>query len=324
MTKIAIYIYENCLYSSIIGPVDVFSVAGQRNGSPLFDVTLVSANGNTMNSFNGVPIKVDQSIDDPEQFDVIFIPAIVDASSTFIIDKKYDVKSVNRWLRTQFRGGAYLVSVCAGAFILAATGLLDGHSATTHWAFTTPFQQAFPKIQLKAENMLIEEGRLITAGGITAYYDMALHLVRLFGSAELASLCSKIFLIDSGRTMQTPYELMDHRFHHGDAIIEQAQQFIHENYKTPLSIAQLADELHLGERTFLRRFKKAAGMTPSEYVQKVRIEAAKQRLEQTRLSIDEITWEVGYTDSTAFRRLFKKQLDLTPGEYRRKFSVIRS
>ncbi len=225
------------------------------------------------------------------------------------------------WLRRQHARGACLCSVCAGAFLLARTGLLDGRNATTHWNLAAQFQQSHPQVRLNARKMLIDDRDLITAGGVTAYFDLALHLVRKFGSAELAAACSKFLLIDPQRNSQVPYQSAQFPKSHGDTAILRLQDYLEHNYSRRFALEQMEKIAGLGQRTLLRRFRSATGDSPIMYLQRIRIEAARRQLELSGDSIEEIAAKSGYEDASSFTRLFKRLTGMTPGGYRRKFSL---
>jgi transcriptional regulator GlxA family with amidase domain len=172
--------------------------------------------------------------------------------------------------------------------------------------------------------IIIDEGDIVSAAGVTAYMNLAMHLVAKHGSMEIASQCSKVFLVDSGRKVQTPYLIFSTPKNHGDKEIVKVQEWIEHNYQSQLSVDSLMNESTLSRRTLVRRFKSATGDTPVEYLQRVRIEKAKRFLETTNKTFSEITWDVGYNDISSFQRLFKVHTRLTPREYRSKFSMVLS
>jgi transcriptional regulator GlxA family with amidase domain len=324
MYSIAILALQNCMYSSITGPLDIFAVAALDQQSPpdaaagpLFQPTIVAPAGRLITAFNGTPIRAGASFLPDRVYDIVFIPAVFGELEQILTDDE-----TIGWLAGQGRRGACLCSVCAGAFLLARTGLLQGKKATTHWNLADRFAGMFPEIELKREKMLVDEGDCITAGGVFAYTDLSLHLVSRFGSPELAARLSRILLLDPARRLQTPY--MTHTFtkNHGDADIREIQEWLEENYFRPVSIGELADKAVLGERTFMRKFKRATGETPLEYLQQLRIEAARRLLTTTTENIDEITLRTGYEDAGSFRKLFKRYTGLSPSAYRKKFSSL--
>lgn len=324
--EIGILALDGAIYSSIIGPMDVFSVANalrQASGQSDFaQVRILRIGRRAPMSFNQIEIHTHGRIDAGDRFDVVILPAMMSMSDDHEeIFPAYGMPSLVPWLQRQHARGACLGSVCAGSFLLAQTGLLNGRSATTHWNLVAQFKERYPQVHLQAQKMLIDEHDLITAGGVTAYFDLALHLVRKFGSAELAAGCSKFLLIDPRRPSQSPYQAAQFPKSHADDAILALQDHLESHYSEPVTLEQMGTVSGLGERTLLRRFRSATGDSPIMYLQRVRIEAARRLLELTRDSIDEIAWQVGYENSSSFSRLFKKATGMTPGDYRKKFSL---
>ena len=324
--KIAILALNGAVYSSIIGPMDVFSVANAlRTAAGQHDfaqVRILRVGRRSPLSFNQLNIHTHGCIDTGDRFDVVILPAmmgVVDGQGRGF--PAFESPRLVAWLLRQHDQGACLSSVCAGAFLLARTGLLDGRKATTHWNLAAQFKKSYPQVQLQAQRMLIDEHDLITAGGVTAYFDLALHLVRKFGSTELAAGCSKFLLIDPQRNCQSPYQPGQFQTSHADAAILALQQYLEGHYSERMTLEQMGTVAGLGQRTLLRRFRKAIGDSPIMYLQRLRIEAARRQLELSRDSIDEIAWQVGYEDSSSFNRLFKRITGMTPGGYRKRFSL---
>jgi transcriptional regulator GlxA family with amidase domain len=324
--SIAIIALDGALYSSIIGPMDVFSVANAlqaASGQPEFaQVRILRAGRRLPRSFNQIKIHTHGRIQDGDRFDVVILPALMsDDQGRDGAFQAFASPQLVPWLHRQHGRGACLTSVCAGAFLLARTGLLDGRTATTHWNFADRFAAAFPRVHLQVRKILVDEQDLITAGGVTAYFDLALHLVRKFGSSELAAGCSKFLLIEPQRSSQSPYQMGQFKKSHADEAILSLQEYMEHNYAEPLTLAQLAMIANLEQRTLLRRFRSATGDSPIMYLQRVRIEAARRQLELSGNSIDQISWQVGYKDTSSFGRLFKRMTGITPGAYRKKFSL---
>jgi transcriptional regulator GlxA family with amidase domain len=324
--RIAILALEDAIYSSIIGPMDVFSVANAlraASGQPEFARMRILRVGRRLpQSFNQLKIHTHGRIQDADRFDVVILPAMFgkDQEQGEEYPAFASPQLVN-WLRRQHSRGGCLTSVCAGSFLLAQTGLLDGRTATTHWNLADQFAASFPKVRLQARKMLIDEQDLITAGGVTAYFDLALYLVRKFGSSDLAAGCSKFLLIDPQRNSQAPYQTGQFQKSHADEAILSLQEHMERHYAKPITVAQLARIAGLEQRTLLRRFRSATGDSPITYLQRIRIEAARRQLELSGDNIDQIAWDVGYHDTSAFVRLFKKITGMTPGAYRKKFSL---
>jgi transcriptional regulator GlxA family with amidase domain len=324
MYTVALLAVQNCMYSSITGPFDFFSVASfeeQRMSGhmavPLFQPVIVAPADREITAFNGMPIRAGAFFSDTMVYDIVVVPVIFGDLELLLADRE-----TIGWLTRQGQHGACLCSVCAGAFFLAETGLLKGRKATIHWNLADSFAKRFPDILLKREKMLVDEGDCITAGGVSAYLDLSLYLIARFGSPELAASLSKILLIDPARRLQSPYQTSSFNKNHGDMEVLSIQERLEENLDETITIRNLAQRARLGERTFMRRFKKATGDTPLEYLQHLRIEVARKLLETTSETIEGITRKTGYEDISSFRKLFKRHTGLSPSVYRKKFSCL--
>ncbi len=224
------------------------------------------------------------------------------------------------WLQDQYREGAALASFCTGAFVLAATGLLDGKPATTHINAEASFAKLFPNVLLQAEAVVTEKDRIYTSGGATNTFHLLMLLLEVYCSRKVAVKAAKVFSIDLDRNRQTYFGTFTPAEDHGDELVKQAQEEIRKKYSTANTIEELIIDVPASRRNLVRRFKQVTGITPIEYLQKTRIEAAKQMLEQSRHSILEVMLESGYNDLKTFRSLFKKTVGMTPKMYREKFS----
>jgi transcriptional regulator GlxA family with amidase domain len=253
-------------------------------------------------------------MDEVEEPDLIIIAGLWDVESVLSSQQK-----AFAWLREQYAQGTHIASMCAGAFALAATGLLDGKEATTHWGSADVFRQLFPKVDLKPEKLLTDAGRLYCAGAFTACYDLSLYLVAKYVGYDVAVESAKTLTHDIGRISQTPYSSFNFQRNHTDESILEAQQKLEKNYSDNVDIDHLALSIDMSRRTFERRFKSATGDTCLLYLQKVRVEVAKQILEEKSSSFDEISYKVGYENSSFFRKIFSKHTGLRPTEYRHKF-----
>jgi transcriptional regulator GlxA family with amidase domain len=226
-----------------------------------------------------------------------------------------------RWLLDRHAQGATLAANCGGVFALAATGLLSGRSATTHWLFADSFRSRFPDVQLDTDRMVIEDGDIITAGGLMAWTDLGLRLVdRFLGSTVMADTGS-FMLIDAPGREQRYYSRFSPRLTHGDEAILKVQHWLHARDAKTISIAEMARTIAMEERTFQRRFKAATGMKPTEYAQHLRVGKARELLEFTRRPVEQVAYAVGYEDPAAFRRLFHRVVGLSPGDYRTRFAA---
>ncbi|MFV2091940.1 MAG: GlxA family transcriptional regulator, partial [Hyphomicrobiales bacterium] len=232
-----------------------------------------------------------------------------------------DDRHLLAWLARQHDSGAILCSVCAGAFWLGHAGLLRGRVATTHWALAGEMQASFPATCVDADAILIDDGDIITAGGVMAWVDLGLHIIRLTAGATIMAQTARHFLVDPGARDQRAYRAFRPARSHGDAAILRVQNWLETHYGEPLSAVALAARANLSARTFLRRFKARTGFTPVAYIQNLRIERARGLLERTSKPVTDIAWSVGYRDVSAFGRVFHHLTGITPGDYRRRFSV---
>lgn len=225
------------------------------------------------------------------------------------------------WLRRQHQAGVVLCSVCAGAFLLGETGVLNERHATTHWLYASEFRQRFPKVRLDTDRLVIDDGNIMTAGGSMAWMDLGLRLVSRYQGASVMLETARLLLIDPPGREQCYYSAFAPNLKHGDSAVLKVQHRLHTDQGQTLSLAEQAQMAGLETRTFLRRFKKATGMTTGEYIQQLRVSRAKALLQTTTLPFERIAWDVGYSDAGALRKVFQKIVGLPPGEYRHRFSV---
>ncbi len=228
------------------------------------------------------------------------------------------------WIQRHHRRGTLICSICAGAFPLAATGLLDGRQATTHWALATDFANQYPQVQLQADRLLIDDGDIITAGGLMAWTDLGLRLIARFMGPAVMLQVARFFLIDPGERAQSFYSSFSPNLTHGDDAILRVQHWLQMRYASSVTVSEMARTARLEPRTFGRRFQSATGLSPSEYLQQLRVAKARERLELSQASIETIARAVGYMDISAFRRMFHKIVGLSPGEYRKRFSPAKA
>jgi transcriptional regulator GlxA family with amidase domain len=246
---------------------------------------------------------------------------VISPPSNILPERMAPPPSAAVWMKECHGAGATLCSVCAGAFVLAETGLMDGRRATTHWAFASQLAKHFPKVLLADEHMVVDEGDILTAGGILAWADLGLTLVgRLLGPSTMLAT-ARFLLVEPPRSSQRPIAVFVPRLDHGDDAIRASQRRIHAQSATLQGVSDLADQAGMAARTFLRWFSAATGMTPVEYLQQVRIAKAREALEQSLTPVDRIAWDVGYADPAAFRKLFQKLTGLPPAAYRQQFGI---
>jgi transcriptional regulator GlxA family with amidase domain len=224
------------------------------------------------------------------------------------------------WIVNQYKNGAEVASICTGAYFLASAGLLDGKSCSTHWAAADDFRVRFPKIKLQPDKLITEENGIYTNGGAYSFLNLILYLVEKYFDKETAIYCSKVFQIEMDRQSQAGFIIFKGQKQHGDDMVREAQVYIENNMQERISFEQLSSKFAIGRRNFDRRFIKATGNTPLEYMQRVRIETAKRMFETTRKHINEVMYEVGYNDIKAFREVFRKITGMSPLEYKNRYN----
>ncbi len=316
MIRAAILAIPGCLSSSIDGLGEILAFANSFAESEYFTTRIYTVNGTPVQSYTGKKIVPDHSITGPKA-DIILLPPVLDK-----LEKSLNNREIIDWLLDHHKSGGQVASVCAGSFLLAETGLLNGRTATTHWNLADTFRNRYPEVHLQVQRLIVDGGDYICCGGVSAWMDLALHLVTRFAGKKLSRQCAKMMLMDPHREHQTLYGMGGFRKSHNDRAILKVQQLIEGQHNRSLSIQKMATVAALGERTFLRRFKNATGIPPGKYLQQVRLETARELLETTDLSIENIAESIGYVDYSAFRKLFKKTMGCTPSSYRQRFGLI--
>jgi transcriptional regulator GlxA family with amidase domain len=320
MKHISILVPETAVIEAIADPRYLFTAVNQfliAAGKPaLFKVQLVGLKKEMKLESSLFSVHTDSLVKDVKKTDLIFIPALSG-------DMKKALKSnegLIPWIKEQYKNGAEVASLCIGAFLLASTGLLNGKKCSTHWNSANEFRTMFPDVELVDGSIITEEHRLYSSGGANSYWNLLLYLVEKYTNRDTAILASKYFAIDIDRESQSAFMLFQGQKEHEDEDILKAQEFIEKNFQDKITVDQLADKFAIGRRSFERRFKKATNNTVVEYMQRVKIEAAKRSFESSRKNINEVMFNVGYTDTKAFRTIFKKITGLTPIEYRNKYN----
>ncbi len=320
--EVAILALDNSVATMVTGPMDVFSMTGSLyemlQGKPpvhYFTVRIVTPDGKPIHCFNGLPITPHCSID-ACQPDLIIIPGILNPDETL---SSNDV-AIN-WLKRMHEKGCPITAICSGSLLLAATGLLNGKPATTHWAIEKEFRRRFPEVILKPEELITDEAGLVCSGGYDSFLDVSIYMIDKFLGSTVALQCSKIFLRSPVRHSQAPYAIFSGSRDHGDDQILQIQERLEKQFRDAFDFTELAREYGMSRRTLERHFKKATGITPLAYLQRVRVESAKELLESGNASFDEISYQVGYMDNSFFRKLFIKCTSLRPREYRNMFAM---
>lgn len=312
--KVGIILTEGHRLLSVAAILDVFETANSILNVKKFDVTLLKVDGQKADVYIGY---TPEGIADSVIYDLLLIPA-------FRQDAVNEAMAANRkWvplLQQQHAGGCAIGSFCTGAFLLASTGLLDGKAATTHINAEPAFIKAFPNVKVHAHAVVTAQDKIYTSGGATNTFHLLMHLLEIYGSRDLAIRAAKIFSIDLDRNRQDYFGTFVPEENHGDDLVRKAQEKIKRNYSKATTIEEIITDVPSSRRNLVRRFKQVTGITPIEYLQKTRIEAAKQLLEQSRYSIAEVMFESGYNDLKTFRSLFKRNVGMTPKDYREKFS----
>jgi transcriptional regulator GlxA family with amidase domain len=310
---------ENNL-SSIVGAFKIFSRANaywkETEGVERFKIEL--AGQSASNDFYGGLFSVTPhtTISCISATDLIIVPSLNHAFEEAINNNGEMID----WLASQYRQGAELASICTGAFLLAAAGILDGRSCSTHWAASEEFSRRFPAVRLQSEKLITEENGIYTNGGAYSFLNLILYLVEKYFDRQTAIFCSKVFQIEMDRQSQLSFTIFKGQKEHDDEMIKAAQLFVEERIAEKVSFEKLAAKFAVGRRNFDRRFIKATGNTPLEYFQRLRIESAKRAFETTRKTINEVMYEVGYSDLKAFREVFRRITGMSPLEYRKRYN----
>ncbi|WP_423128635.1 GlxA family transcriptional regulator [Gaoshiqia sp. Z1-71] len=322
MKNITILVPESSVIQAIADPQYCFSAVNRflamSGRKPLFKVELVGFKAEIKLSEGCYSVRPHRLIRDVHRTDLIIIPALFGNLAKAIEMNRAFVP----WLRDQYDKGAEIASLCVGAFLLASTGLLDGRKCSTHWSFTNKFREMFPDVLVQDGNIVTEESGIYSSGGANSYWNLLLHLVEKFTDREIAVLVSKYFAIDISRNSQSSFAIFKGQKEHDDEAVKRAQEYIEENVEEKINVDVLADKIAVGRRSFERRFKRATNNSVLEYIQRVKVEVAKRNFETSRKNINEVMFEVGYTDTKAFRTAFKKITGLTPVEYRNKYNKM--
>ena len=320
MKHISILVPKGAILGSLEGSRQLFTQVNEffkaKGAPPLFNVQLVGLSKETPLSGGLFTANTDMVLEDVKKTDLIIIPAL-DGDIQQALEKNRDFIP---WIIKQYKGGAEIASLCLGAFLLASTGLLKGRKCATHWMAENTFRQLFPDVNLVTEKLITDEQGIYSSGGAFSYLNLILYLIEKYAGREIAVLSAKVFAIEIDRDSQLSFTIFQGQKGHDDEQIKKAQEFIEKNFQEKITVDQLTSMLAVGRRNFERRFKKATSNTVSEYIQRVKIEAAKMSLESTRENVNEAMYKVGYTDPKAFRVSFKKITGLSPVEYRNKYN----
>jgi len=319
MKHISIIVTKGAILGNIEGPRQVFTEANQFlqniGKPPLFKIELVSLTKEAQLN-DGLYTVSTRLLKDVKKTDLIIIPAMYgDLQKAIELNKEFIP-----WILNQYKAGAEVASLCLGAFLLASTGLLDGKKCATHWLAANIFRKMFPNVNLQEDKIITDENRIYSSGGAYSSLNLILYLVEKYAGRDIAVFCSKAFQIDIQRDSQSPFTIFIGQKEHEDEPVKKVQEFIESNFQKKISVDQLATMFALSRRNLERRFKKATSNTVIEYVQRVKIEAAKLSLESSRHNVNEVMYKVGYSDTKAFRTTFRKITGLSPIQYRNKYN----
>lgn len=311
--------YPGVMLSSVLGLSDLFHISNKMCDRSTDELNTRFIVSEYVGDHCNRPESLDTNINVPntdDQIDVLILPPSVSDD----LYKKYQSPTLLNFIVAQHAKGSIICSACAGAFILAKTGLIDDRRITTHWDLENDFIKLFPHIKLDMDRVLINDGDIITAGGLMAWVDLGLEIVGQFLGPLIMTQVGKYMVVDTAPRLQQYYRIFSERHDHGNRMVINAQRAIRQKYST-VSVAELADLCGIGQRTFMRHFNKATGFTPYQYIQKYRIQKARELIETTSMYIDQVAFQVGYEDSSSFTKAFKKETGLPPKEYRKRFGV---
>lgn len=307
----------------MVGAYEIFAEAAKfwsNNGKKLkFKIELVGSDGDCNSKNNLFLLKRDSSISQISKTDLVIIPAsLVRSYDTATKNNKLFIK----WVEEQYKKGAEVASMCTGVFMLASTGLLEKKTCSTHWSVSEQFKIQFPNVDLQTDKLITDESGLYTNGGAYSFLHLIIYLVEKYFDRETAVYCAKIFQIDLNRNLQAEFSIFNGHKKHNDDIVLRSQNYFEVNYKNKISIEVLSEKFNVGRRNFDRRFIKATGLSPLDYLQRVRIEVAKKLFENSRKTVNEIMYDVGYNDVKAFREVFSRVTGLSPTEYKSKYNKV--
>ncbi|HEX8269611.1 MAG TPA: helix-turn-helix domain-containing protein [Flavobacterium sp.] len=320
--QISVYVPEHGAIEAVTPPFRSFNTANEFlsafGKAPIFNVEYVGLKEYISANDGEYTIKTNRLLKDVAATDLLIIPPTFGDTTKGIVANAEAIPHFKRL----HKNGTSLASLCIGAFLLAETGLLDGKKCSTHWAYINEFREKYPDVEVEDGSIITEHETIYSSGGANSLWNLLLYLIEKYSDRETAVMISKYFALDIGRESQSQFAIFRGQRNHDDAAVKTVQDYIESHYEDKLTIEALAALINMGRRTFERRFKLATNNTPVEYIQRVRIEAAKLLFEASRKNVSEIMYNVGYTDSKAFRDIFKKRTGLTPIEYRNKFARV--
>lgn len=302
----------------IVGTVEIFSTANnywmRAGNKQKFRLVVAGTTPKEQFIHNLIALNPDTYIKDIPKTDLIIIPSAMPGEKTAARQGMFD------WISQQYKAGAEIATMCSGAFILAATGIMDGRNCSTHWSNADKFRALYPAVHLYSDKLITDENGIYTNGGAYSFLNLVLYIIEKYYDRQTAIFCSKVFQIELDRDSQSAFVIFTGQKQHGDDMVQQAQAYIEKNIEEKISVEDLSSRFAVGRRNFDRRFIKATGNTPLEYAQRVKMESAKKALESTRKTINEVMYDVGYSDVKAFREVFRKITGLSPLEYKNKYN----
>ena len=306
--------------SSIVGSYKIFTRANayrkESGHEELFKIQLAGIS-KEVEFYDGLfTVKPHTHVSAITKTNLIIIPSLNHNYEKAVKENKLLID----WVAEQYKNGAEVASICTGAFLLASSGLLNGKSCSTNWAVADNFRKMFPKVNLQIDKLITDENGIYTNGGAYSFLNLIIYLIEKYYDRQTAIFCAKVFQIEMDRQSQSPFTIFTGQKTHGDEVVKKAQSYIEHNLQEKISVEQLSSRFSVGRRNFDRRFIKATGNTPVEYSQRVKIESAKKAFETSRKTINEVMYDVGYSDEKTFREVFRKITGMSPVEYKRKYN----
>ncbi len=308
--------------SSIVGPYKIISRANefytQSGKAAVFEIELAGT-AEKVDFYDGLfSVHPHTDIATIKKTDLILIPSL---------NHNYDValaqnKELVTWIKNQYKAGAAIASICTGAYLLAAAGILNGKSCSTHWAAADDFRMRFPNVKVQADALITDENGIYTNGGAYSFLNLIIYLIEKYYDRETAIFCSKVFQIEFDRNMQSEFSIFNGQKQHDDEMVKEAQEAMEKKIEDWIIVDEVSSKFAVSRRTFDRRFVKATGNTPLEYSQRIKIEAAKNALETTRKTVNEVMYDVGYNDPKAFRNVFSRITGISPLVYRARYKKL--
>lgn len=326
--QVSLVAIPDAVISTLTGIYDVMNsfkmfagTDGALPSDPPFKVEIVGAERGAVALASGMPVEAHRGAAEVAASDIVIVPSVLLDDNRWVRGRYPELVA---WLRAMHDGGAVLCSACSGVFLLAETRLFDGVDSTVHWRYADAFREAFPLVPIHPDRVLVVSGprqQFVSSGASMTWHDLVLYLIARYVGATAAQAIARAFALQWHHDGLAPYIVFEGPKHHGDSVILRAQEWLATNFSVGSPVEEVIRHCGVAERTFKRRFTKATGFAPIEYVQRLRVEDAKRRLERTDDPVDEIGWRVGYEDPAFFRRLFKRTTGLSPAQYRRRFQI---